>query len=202
MKYTGPKVRLSRRLGHALTPRAAKVMDKHGTPPGQHGGSHQRGRAKMSDYKRQLIQKQLLRAQYNVHERQLSNYYKKATKKSGNMIDNFVAMLETRLDAVVNRGGLTRTIYAARQVVSHGHIQVNGKRVNIASFNVKIGDVVSVREKSRKIQLFWDSVKPAQPPEYLELSKPELTVELKALPIRDEVPIICEVPRVIEYYSR
>jgi small subunit ribosomal protein S4 len=111
-------------------------------------------------------------------------------------------MLETRLDSLVFRGGLARTIYAARQYVNHGHIEVNGKRVNIPSYQVKVNDVVSVRSKSRKIEMFNDAVKSARPPEYLSISKPELSVSLLSQPEREKIPVVCEFSLVIEYYSR
>ena len=110
MKYNGPKVKLSRKLGVALTPKAGKYMEKKPYGPGQHGPTKFR-RDKMSDYKRQLVEKQRLRAQYNIHERQMRNYYKKAAQKSGSTSENLIQMLESRLDAVVLRGGLARTIF-------------------------------------------------------------------------------------------
>ncbi len=200
-KFNGSKVKLSRGLGIALTPKAAKVMEKKSYPPGQHGPT-KRVDGKMSDYKRQLLEKQRVRAQYNVSERQMENYYKKAAAKAGNTVDNLMQFLETRLDAVVLRGGLARTIYAARQFVAHGHIVVNGKRVNVPSFQVKPNDVVTVRDKSKRIPGFADALKSANPPDYLSLSKPNLSVTLLDLPTRDMVPVIGEVSQVIEFYSR
>lgn len=201
MKYNGPKVRLSRQLGIPLTPKAARILEKKAYPPGQHGPG-KRQNAKMSDYKRQLLEKQRLRAQYNISEKQLLNYYKKAARKVGNTSDNLIQMLESRLDAVVLRGGLARTIYASRQFVGHGHVMVNGKPVNIPSYQVKPGDVVSIREKSRKVPAFSEALKSANPPEYLETSKPDLTVTYSELPRRVDVPVVCEMSLVIEYYSR
>ena len=201
MKYNGPKVKLSRQLGTPLSPKAARLMEKKPYPPGQHGPS-KRVDGKMSDYKRQLLEKQRLRAQYNISEKQLLNYYKKATRKSGNTSDNLIQSLESRLDAIVLRGGLARTIYAARQFVSHGHILVNGQPVNVPSYRVRVNDVVSVREKSRRIPGFADSVKAASPPEYLSISKPDLAVTFLDMPARDVVPVVCEMSLVIEYYSR
>ena len=200
MKFNGSKVKLSRQLGVALTPKAAQIMENKAYPPGQHGPSKRQG--KMSDYKRQLLEKQRLRAQYNIHERQLLNYYKKAARKTGNTSDNLIQMLERRLDAVVLRGGLARTIYAARQFVGHGHIWVNGKPVDIPSYLVKEGDVIQVKERSRRMDAFQDAVKNANPPEYLSISKPEMAVTFIDYPNRDQVPVICELSLVVEYYSR
>lgn len=197
----GPKVRISRRLGIPITPKASRIMERRPNPPGQHGPMMRR--SKMSEYKRQLIEKQRLRFQYNVKEKQMVNYYHKAARKAINTGEALIHLLETRLDAVVLRAGLTPTIYAARQFVSHGHIEVNGKRVNIPSYNVSIGDVVSVREKSRNLQMVKDSVetRPTTPP-YLEFSEGDMAVKLLQLPRREEVPVICDIPLVIEFYAR
>ncbi len=201
MKYNGPKIKLSRQLGVPLTPKASKYMERKPHPPGAHGLSRNR-RQKMSDYKRQLVEKQRLRWQYNISEKQMLNYYKKAAQKTGNTAENLATALETRLDAIVYRGGLARSIFAARQYVTHGHIEVNGKRVNIPSYHVKVNDVVSVRQKSRKIPMFNDAVKSSRPPEYVSISKPELSITLLSAPERENIPVICEFPLVIEYYSR
>ena len=199
--FRGSKVKRSRSLGVALTPKAQKVMDKKTYPPGQHGPT-KRVDGKMSDYKRQLLEKQRVRAQYNISERQMVNYYKKASARAGITGDNLVQLLETRLDAVVLRGGLARSIFQARQAVSHGHILVNGKRVDIPSYQVKPNDVISVREKSRRVPMFTESVKAANPPEYLSLNKPNMAVTLVDIPTREQVPVMGEFSLVIEFYSR
>lgn len=201
MKYNGPKIKLSRQLGVPLTPKASKYMERKPHPPGAHGLSRTR-RQKVSDYKRQLVEKQRLRWQYNISEKQMLNYYKKSAQKTGNTADNLAVALETRLDAIVYRGGLARTVFAARQYVTHGHIEVNGKRVDIPSYQVKVNDVVSVRQKSRKIPMFNEAVKSSRPPEYVSISKPELSITLLSVPEREKIPVICEFPLVIEYYSR
>lgn len=200
MNYTGPKVKISRKLGFALTPKARKYMDKKPHPPGQHGGAKKRG--KMSVFGQQLLEKQRLRLQYNVHERQMSNYFAKAAHMVGNTGELLVQMLESRLDAVIFRSGLARSMQAARQYVSHGHIFVNGQPVNIPSFAVKPNDVVSVKPKSRKLECFQDAVRNSVALPYLELSKADFSVKLLYLPPREEVPVVCEVPLVVEYYSR
>ena len=200
MNYTGPKVRISRKLDINLTPKARKVRDKKPYPPGQHGATKRRG--KQSDYGRQLLEKQRLRLQFNVHERQMRNYFAKATKMVGNTGDILVQLLESRLDSIVFRSGLARTMYAARQYVSHGHIFVNGRLLDIASYNVKVNDVISVKEKSRKLECFQDSVRLGAPPPYLELSKVEFSVKLLYTPPREEIPVVCDVPLVVEFYSR
>ena len=201
MNYTGPKVRLSRKLGVAITSKAGRIMESKPYPPGQHGPNNM-NRRRMSNYKTQLLEKQRLKAQYNIHERQLVNYYKQASLKAGDTSQNLIQTLEMRLDAVVQRGSLAVNIYAARQLVSHGHIMVNGEKVNYPAFQVKVGDVVSVRERSRRLDLFSDSLRNSNPPAYLALSKPELAVKVMAIPARQEIPIVCELSQVIEYYSK
>ncbi len=202
MKFTGAKVKLSRSLGIPLTPKSAKYMERRPYGPGEHGPPHLSRRSKMSPYKQQLIEKQRLRAQYNVHERQMVNYYKKAAKKAGNTADNLVRELESRLDAIVVRGGLAGTIYAARQFVNHGHIQVNGKRVNIPSYQLKVGDVVNVKDKSRKIVPFTQVPHTQNQPPYLDFDKASCSVKVIRDPEREEIPVVCELPLVVEYYSK
>lgn len=200
MNYTGPKVRISRKLGFGITPKARKYMDKKPYPPGQHGPSKKR--AKQSDYGKQLFEKQRLRLQYNVHERQMSNYIAEAARRGGNTGENLIQYLESRLDAIVFRAGFARTIHAARQYVSHGHIFVNGKQVNIASYRVQPSDVVQVREKSRKMECFQDAIRTSGPIPYLDVSKSDFSAKYLYLPPREEIPCICEVSLVVEYYSR
>jgi small subunit ribosomal protein S4 len=205
MKYTGPKARLSRRLGVALTPKAARILERKGYPPGQHGQVKMGGRRpKISDYSRQLTEKQKLRAQYNIHERQMLNDYGKAIKMKGNSAENLVGLLESRLDALVLRAGFAPTIYAARQVVNHGHVQVNGLRVNIPSYQVKPGDVITVAEKSRRMPMMQEARenRGGSAPAYLAVEMDAMRVTYTRLPKREEVPIICEVPSVVEFYSR
>lgn len=202
MKYNGPKVKLSRRLGLPLTNKAAKVMERKPYPPGQHGPAKQFRRGRQSAFERQLLEKQRLRAQYNLSEKQMGNYYKKALRMQGNTADNLVHLLESRLDAVVLRSGMASSIYAARQIVSHGHIHVNGERVNIASYRVNVGDTISVRPKSQKLSLFQEQVSNAAPPEYIATNKATMSAQFLHEPRRVEVPIVCEVAQVIEYYSR
>jgi len=200
MNYTGPKVKISRKLGFSLTAKARKVMDKNSNPPGQHGSKKRRG--KMSVYGQQLLEKQRLRLQYNIHERQMTNYYHKAHHLLGNTGELLVQLLESRLDAIVFRAGFARSMQSARQYVRHGHIFVNGKLVNIPSFHVNPNDVIQVKEKSRKLECFQDAVRASAAPPYLEVSKADFSVKYLYLPPREEVPVVCEVPLVVEFYSR
>ena len=199
MSYRGPKVKLSRRLGVPLTNKSALVMVRKPYGPGQHG---QRRFGRKSEYGRQLLEKQRLKFQYNVSEKQLVNYYKEATSQKGNAGENLLRLLERRLDAVVLRAGFAPTIYAARQLVSHGHVQVNGKKVNFPSFRVRMEDVVTIKEKSRQIPVVVDSLEQAQQPPYVATEKEKYEAKISRLPNAEEIPIICEVAQVVEYYSR
>jgi small subunit ribosomal protein S4 len=178
-------------------------MERRPYPPGEHGPSKRRS-AKISDYKRQLLEKQRLKVQYNVSERQLRNYVRAAVKERENTEEALMRLLETRLDAVVLRAGFARTISAARQYVLHGHIRVNGRPVNIPSQRVRPKEVVAVQPQSQKIAVFVaareEMVAPSPP--YLNRSRDEMTVELAYLPRREEIPVSCAVQSVIEYYSR
>ncbi|HBB24705.1 MAG TPA: 30S ribosomal protein S4 [Bacteroidetes bacterium] len=200
MKYNGPKVKISRKLGFSVTPKSRKYLDRNPAPPGQHGAAKKR--AKLSDYAKQLLEKQRLRLQYNLHERQMTNYIAKAARIQGNKVDILVQLLEQRLDSLVFRSGLARSMYAARQYVRHGHISVNGKKVDMPAYAVQPNDVIAIREKSRKVEAIQEAIRSASPPPYLDLSKADYSVKFLYLPPREEVPAICEVPLVIEYYSR
>jgi len=191
MPQVAAKVRLSRKLGVPLTPKASIVMLHKPYGPGQHG---QRRGGRKSDFGRQLLEKQRLKFQYNVSEKQLRNYYKKASQAKGNTGDNLVQVLEGRLDVAV--------LYAARQLVNHGHIKVNGKLVSYPSFVVKPGDKISVKEKSRKIPTVGEAVETLVAPPYIELNKADFTASIQRLPEREEVPVVCEVAQVVEFYSR
>ena len=204
MSVANPQVKLSRKLNIALTPKASKYMERRPYPPGEHGPRKIR-RGKASDYKQQLLEKQRLRLQYNIREKQMRNYARKAVRKSGNAADNLVQALESRLDALVYRSGFARTMPAARQFVSHGHIQVNGRKVDIPSCPVKPDDVLAVKADSRKIPAFISAAEElvARPaPAYLERLEDGLSARLTRLPTRDEVKVHCEFSKVIEYYAR
>jgi small subunit ribosomal protein S4 len=194
--------KLSRRLGLELTPKARKIMAEKSYPPGEHGPA--RRSTNMSDFKRQLLEKQRLRAQYGIEERQMGNYVRKAIQQQGNPADNLVRLLESRLDTVVFRAGFARTVQAARQYVSHRHIMVDGQWVNLPSQQIRIGQKVSVKEKSRNLQVFVSTRDElvAPPPAYLRRDGEHMTVQMLYPPHRDEVPVSCEMLMVIEYYSR
>jgi small subunit ribosomal protein S4 len=200
MKYTGPKIKKARRLGVALSPKCEKFLERRPNAPGQHGPSRRRG--KQSDYGRQLVEKQRLQYQYNLTEKQVRKYYQAASRKTGNTADIMMQLLETRLDALVLRSGFARSIYQARQLVSHAHFRVNGKKVNIPSYAVRVGDVITVREKSRELDIFPSAQQIASTPEYLTVDDKSLTATLSRLPEPEEIPVQCEISLVVEFYSR
>lgn len=197
-RYTGPKNRIARRFGVNIFGRARNPLIHKQNPPGQHGARHK----KKSDFGLQLEEKQKLRAVYGmISQKQLVGYYKKSLKHKGKTADIFLQMLECRLDNVVYRLKLANTIFAAQQLVAHGHIQVDGKKVDIRSFQVQPGMVVSVKEKSRNIDGIKKSIEGARDiPEFLTgeqdgfagklLSNP--SPEMVSFPLPINVPMICE----------
>ncbi len=199
MKYTGPKVKRSRRVGIPLTRKATKWMDRK---PGVAGMHRSRFTKKVSDYGRQLLEKQKLCFQYNITDRKLQNYYHKASAKHGNTGTNLMHMLESRLDALVLRAGFAPTIYAARQIVGHGHVQVNGKRVNIPSFLVRPGSTLTIKVKSRALDIVKNAIPDAQSVPYLTVDKEGVTAMYTRLPEINEIPVICEVAVVVEFYAK
>jgi small subunit ribosomal protein S4 len=174
-------------------------MERRPNPPGQHGATPRR---KVSGYKKQLVEKQRLRAQYNIGERQMQNTFAEAIRRTGNTGVRLLQLLEMRLDAVVLRGGFVRTIYAARQAVTHGHVKVNGEKVDRPSYRLKPGDVVSLADKSRDMVAFAGPLEVARPPAYLDLDKEKRSVRVREIPEREQIPVQCELSLVIEYYSR
>ena len=203
MNQSRPKVKKSRALGIALTPKAVKYFEQRPYPPGEHG----RGRKQNSDYKVRLLEKQRLRAQYDISERQMVRAYDRARKSGGKTGDALVIELERRLDALVLRSGIARTIYQARQMVVHGHISVNDRKVDKPSFRVTPDDVVRVRERSRAKHPFlvareggYDT--DGETPRYLEVNLEALAFRLDREPNRKEIPVVCDEQMVIEYYAR
>ncbi|KQT98164.1 MULTISPECIES: 30S ribosomal protein S4 [Sanguibacter] len=199
------QVRLSRALGIALTPKAVKHFEKRPYPPGEHGRARRRTE---SDYAVRLREKQRLRAQYGLREKQMARAFEDARKAPGLTGEALVEILETRLDALVLRAGFARTTLQARQAVVHRHILVDGKIVDRPSFKVKPGQTVQVKPKSQAMTPFQVAaagahrdVLPAVPP-YLTVSLEKLSFVLSRAPKRVEVPVTCEVQLVVEHYSR
>ncbi len=195
----GPKVKIARALGIALTPKAARIMERRPNPPGQHGAATRR---KVSDYKKQLLEKQRLRAQYNISERQLQNAFTHATRQSGNTGVRLLQLLEMRLDAVVLRAGFVRTIYAARQAVGHGHVVVNGRKVDRPGRILQPGDTVALSSRSRDLPMFTVPLENSRPGAHLDLDREKRSVQVREVPEREQIPVQCEVSLVVEYYSR
>jgi small subunit ribosomal protein S4 len=197
-----PVVKMSRRLGFALTPKAVKYFDRRPYPPGQQGGQ---GRRANGPYKERLLEKQRLRFQYFVSEKQMQRAFESAAAKSEPTGFALIEDLETRLDAMVLRSGFARTIYQARQYVSHGHIQVDGKRIDRPAYRVKTGETIAVRAKSKQMEPFQRVIEFPEvesPPTYLEVDSKNLTSKLATRPARPLIPVVCNEQLVVEYYAR
>jgi small subunit ribosomal protein S4 len=195
------KVRLSRALGVALTPKAARVMERRATRPGQHG----RKRSRDTDYKTRLLEKQRLRAQYNIGEGQLRRAMKRAVRRPGRTGEVLLSDLETRLDNMVLRAGFAPTIYQARQAVTHGHIRVDGKKVDKPAYRLQPGQVVEVAPRSKGKTPFIIAATgeyTAAHPTYLHVDQKALRAQLLRSPTRHEIPVICDEQLVVEYYAR
>jgi small subunit ribosomal protein S4 len=198
------KKKISRKLGASMWGQAKDPFIKRNFKPGQHGAS---SKGRSSDYGVQLRAKQRLKFYYgNISEKQFFNTFTLASKSKGDVSENFIGLLESRLDAVVYRANFVPTVFAARQFVSHKHVSVNGKTVNIASYRVKIGDVVQVREKSRKLTIVIESLQKMERdvPSYLKLDKDNFSITLTTKAAFAEVPYAAEMqPHFItEFYSR
>src|ERR687897_554828 len=195
-----PKIRISRSLGIALTPKAVAYFERRPYPPGEHG----RKRRKDSDYSTRLKEKQRLRAQYDISETQLRAAFDRAKRSGGKTGEALIQDLESRLDATVLRAGFARTVYQARQFVTHQHVLVNGKRVDRPSYRLRPGDFIEVREKSKKKEPFLVAASGAHAdaPAYLEVRLADLVARVERVPGREEVPVVCEEQLVVEHYSR
>ncbi|GAA2375834.1 30S ribosomal protein S4 [Dactylosporangium salmoneum] len=202
MNQSRPKVRRSRALGIPLTPKDVKYFERRPFPPGQHG----RARPKVSDYKVRLLEKQRLKAQYNIREGQLRAAFDRAVRRPGKTGEELIVDLETRLDALVLRAGFARTIYQARQVVTHQHVNVNGRRVDRPSARLRPGDVIEIAERSRPKTPFQIAAAGAhaggRTAPYLDTDLPGLRTRLIRLPLRQEVPVLCDEQLIVEFYSR
>lgn len=202
MNQSRPKVKRSRALGIPLTPKCVRYFERRPFPPGQHG----RARRSTSDYKIRLLEKQRLKAQYHVNEGQLRQAFTRAARLESKTGEALIIDLETRLDALVLRSGLARTIYQARQAVTHRHITVNGRRVDRPSARLRPGDIIAVAAGSRTKTPFVVAAAGAHATEesapYLAANLADLTVRLLRLPLRSEVPVTCQEQLVVEYYSR
>ena len=199
------KYKVDRRLGCNLWGRPKSPFNKRNSRPGQHGSSGQK--RKLSDYGTQLFAKQKLRLYYgDLTEKQFKRIYNKASNIRGDTSQILIELLERRLDAIVYRMKFVPTIFAARQLVNHGHIKVNGKRVNIASFTVKDGDEISLKDQSKQINIIQESIisQEREIPEYIEVDTKEFKGRFLRAPLLNDVPypVSMEPNLVIEYYSR
>jgi len=202
-KRHSAKYKIDRAMGENLWGRSKSPVNKRQYGPGQHG---QRRKSKVSDFGLQLKAKQKLKGYYgNITEKQFARTYDEAASKKGNTAETLIGLLEQRLDAVVYRGKFVPTVWAARQFVNHGHVTVNGKKVNIASYRVKVGDVVEIKEKSRAMALVLEAQQSGERdvPDYLELGDRGFSVRFVRVPELADVPfpVKMEPNLVVEYYS-
>ncbi|MCY3586962.1 MAG: 30S ribosomal protein S4 [Acidimicrobiaceae bacterium] len=203
-RYTGPKARVSRRLNTNIwgTEGETKALDRRPYPPGEHGRG--RRRSQNSEFLLQLQEKQKCRFTYGMTERQFRNVYEEAARQRGVTGENLLRLLELRLDNIVYRAGWAATRPQARQFVSHGHIDVNGRRVNIPSFRARKDDVVELRTKAREIvTIRWNlDVLDRTPPPWLEASDGGQRVTVRELPIRSQIEIPVREQLIVELYSK
>lgn len=201
-RYTGPTAKISRRFGVELFG-ASKAFARRPFPPGQHGA--RAGRKKKSDYGIMLAEKQKLRFMYGVLEGQFRKYYEEASRRRGVTGDILLQLLELRLDNVIYRLGFASTRAAARQMVSHGHVTVNGRKVNIASYSCKPGDVVAVAAKARSQALanrYVELAANATTLDWIEVDSAKLTGKIARVPSVEEIAPIVNVQLIVELYSR
>lgn len=202
-KRSSAKYKLDRRMGENIWGRPKSPVNKREYGPGQHG---QRRKGKVSDFGLQLRAKQKLKGYYgNLTEKQFSRTYDEAARRKGNTAETLIGLLEARLDAVVYRAKFVPTVFAARQFVNHGHVTVNGKRVNIASYRVKVGDVIQVRERSRNMALVLEALQSAErdTPDYIEVDAKAMSARFIRTPELSEVPypVKMEPNLVVEFYA-
>jgi small subunit ribosomal protein S4 len=199
-RYTGPRTKVSRRARQLLDENKAKYFDRRPYPPGEHG----RRRIRESQYLIQLREKQKLRFMYGVLEKQFRRYYKEANRQSGITGTNLLVILETRLDNVVYRSGLARTRPQARQLVNHGHFLVNGKKVDIPSYQVRPGEVVSVKERSHEILPIQHSVDTLDRniPEWMTVESDTRKIMIEDLPSREQIDTVIQEQLIVELYSK
>ena len=202
--YRGAKAKLCRRLGINLfgAQKYNKILTKKGYPPGMHGRSKF---SKPSEYGKQLLEKQKARFMYNVSEKQFSKYYKKADKMNGVTGEELLRLLERRLDNVIYRAGFATTRFQARQMVSHGHFMLNGRRINVPSAQIRVGDKIQARKRSQSSKMFETALaanEKYQVPGWLQVTTKDLSIEVKRLPEKDELEQAIASQLIVEYYSK
>ncbi|WP_129672376.1 30S ribosomal protein S4 [Candidatus Chloroploca sp. Khr17] len=204
-RYHGPVGKVSRRLGIGITEKGQRILNKRPFPPGQHGPSARR--RQVSDYGLQLLEKQKAKYIYGVLERQFRRTFEQASRRSGVTGEYLLSLLERRLDNVVYRLGLATTRAQARQLVAHGHIMVDGRKTNIPSYTVKIGQTISIRPESRRRTYFKNLVDSGElnkyrAPEWLRLDPAEMTGTILSLPRREDAEAGINEQLIVEFYSR
>jgi small subunit ribosomal protein S4 len=200
MDFTGPKHRICRRVGAPLCGRPNCPAEKRPYPPGQHG----RGRKRISEYQTRLLEKQKLRGIYRVNEKQMRRYYERATRKTGVTGEELLRQLETRLDTICLRLGLALTTSQARQLVSHGHVLVDGRRIDVPSAQVRPGAVITLSDKAKNFVYVREALEiTPEPPTYLYRNKDEVSGTLTRIPERDEIPLPVPIEErmIVEFYS-
>lgn len=201
-RYRGPRLKIIRRLGTPLPGLMRTDPDlRRPYAPGQHGPTR---RAKLSDYGIRLREKQKLRFHYCISEKQLKSYVAKAARQKGNPGTNLLEKLETRLDNAVFRAGFAPTVRAARQMTGHGHILVNGQRVDIPSYPLRVGDVITHHQKSKMVEQIKNNRKDSgnlATPSYMEIDEGNTAFKITMKPAREDIPVIVEEQFIIEYYS-
>lgn len=196
-RYTGPKVRLSRRIGVPIEDNPKHTSKRQLVAPGMHG---YRGR-RLRDYGIRLNEKQKLRHHYSVLEKQFRRYVAEASRSRGNTGEVLQQLLECRLDNVLRRIGVARTIWAARQIVAHGHVLVNGRKTDRPSFGVSVGDVITFKPKLEKLlRENMESLSGHESPGWIEFNPGELTARIVALPTSDQIPFDINANLIIEFY--
>ncbi|MBC23059.1 MAG: 30S ribosomal protein S4 [Phycisphaerae bacterium] len=196
-RYLGPKVKLSRRVGVPIADIPKHTVKRQLTPPGMHGF---RGR-RLKDYGIRKDEKQKLRYHYNVLERQFKRYMAAATRRPGNTGEVLLQLLEARLDNLVRRAGFTRTIWAARQMVAHGHVKVNGKKVDRPSYSLKTGDVISLKDGIQKLaRENMESLAGHVVPGWLQVNPSELSITIVSMPTSDQIPFDVNTNLIVEFY--
>jgi small subunit ribosomal protein S4 len=203
-KRAQAKHKIDRRLGENIWGRPKSPFNKRESRPGQHG---ERRAGKLSDFGQQLRAKQKLKGYYgNISERHFRRIYEEARRYKGSTSEHLIGLLERRLDAIVYRAKFVPTVFAARQLVSHGHVTVNGRRVDIASYRCRVNDVVEIKEKAKGMALVLESVKSAERdvPDYVEADHAKMTAKLLRVPALSDVPfpVVMEPNLVVEFYSR
>jgi small subunit ribosomal protein S4 len=201
-RYKGPRTRISRRFGVPIFG-ASKYLERRSYPPGVHGPK--KSRRKQSDYGIGLAEKQKLRYQYGLMEAQFRRMFEKARKKRGVTGETLLQLLETRLDNVVFRIGFATTRPFARQMVGHGHVRVNGRKVSTPSFNVKPGDIIDIRDTAASRQLATKSLESAQirpVPDWIAFNRDAIRGQVQRMPTRDDIQPIVNVQLIVEFYSR